>query len=498
MQTSRFYAHIFLIALVVSTALVLSFVAKREQPTPAQLFTGGPKTFTEGFSSTAYRDINYSTAQWDTAAGTLSVPSNRTTALAQSLTVDTVSDPIEAATLTSTILVNNGLVRFYLSNDAGQTYMPVVPGHEHLFTTTGDRLKWKVELEKDSAGISPVLDDLTITYRSSVPDHIVQLNAADAVHLGIEVSRTLFPDAGGASAVILGRDDDVIDTFVATPLARSKNAALLFTGTDLLHPDTAAEIARALDSTSKQIIILGEQRALSAVIETQLGQLGFTNLTRIGGATRYETAALIANELISGNPGPARHAYLTEALFLADAYSAAAPASSLADTVVEPILLLERGKSSPHRASLNVLRGHPEIVSATAVGGPQSIPEGALQRLNQELPSLALSREAGSDRFGTNDIVVNAHFSEPAVIALTNGQPNGNSSANVYAPLLASLLAAFSDGPLLFVQPGTIPPAQVKYLYDQAPSIRKAYVVGDITGEHPEVLEQLLNLISRP
>lgn len=343
MPTSLFLRHLFLVATVAALSLILVHMTKREQPTPAQLYTGGPKTFTEDFSTVLYRDINYSSAHWDTASGTLSIPANRTEAQALSLSVDAVSDTIEAATLAATFTSAQGQTRFYLSNDNGITYLPVVEGQELLFTTQGSKLKWKAELSRSEAGAAPVLDGISITYRTKVPDHVVQITSTDAIHLGIEASKVLFAEPSSASAVVLGRANDVIDTFAATPLARAKNAPLLFTESSSLHPDTLHEIQRALPDHSREIIIVGGSMAVSDQVINDLSRVGYRNIHRLGGPTRYETAGQIAEAILASNPTQAQHVYATEARFLADAYSASAPAAASADGIVEPIVLLERG-----------------------------------------------------------------------------------------------------------------------------------------------------------
>jgi putative cell wall-binding protein len=477
---------------IVLAALIVGVAVYRSQPAkvPAQLTLPGPQTFIESFDSTTYRDINYSTALWDTTTGTLSVPSNRTTAVGISLNIDHVSDSIEAATLAFTAN-NQGTVAFFLSNDAGATFEPITPGEEHIFTSSGSKLKWKAELTKDVLGLSPILDQVDIEYTISEPDHLLQIRAADPIHLAIETSKQLFDD-GTAEAIVLSRADDVIDSFVATPLAIQRKAPILFTNSDHLDPQTATEMSRVMGRNVKPVILLGGETALGSQIIQDLAARGFRQVQRFGGATRYETAQQIAETLIQKDPAAAELMYVTEARFLADGFSASAAAGATNNGTVHPIVLLERGASAPHSATKSVVaESSPQTL--VVVGGAASISDAEINGLVSG-QNITVDRQAGPDRFATNAIIVQEHFASPESVVVAEGQPKNDTMLSSYERLLAGFVAARHNAPLILVPSSGITQPMVDYLYAKAGTIVTGIVIGSIQNE--DISTQLYNLIS--
>jgi|GEM_PF-4750349 len=501
-------AYLLLVAAFASVLLLtLRFYQEEPITAPAQLQLPGPQTFIETFDSTTYRDINYSTALWDTSAGTISVPGNRATAQALSLAIDKVSDDIQSATLTFTSASSAGNVAFYLSNDNGVTYEPTTPGQKHVFTSSDSKLKWKAELTKSGnvvSGESPAIDSVTVAYEIKTPDHLLTIQSVDPIHLAIEVSKELYPDDGSAGEVLLGRSDDVIDSFVATPLAVQSKAPILFTQSDQLDPATAAEMARVLGNRAKTVRVLGGETAIGNGVIGDLFAQGFGNVERIGGKTRYETAQQIAEKLIAQDPESAEQGYLTEARVLADAFSASAPAGAGAASQssdgsdarqigsAHPILLTERNAKSANAATKEVLRAH-QPQSLIVVGGPASITDAAVSDLTANT-GITPDRQFGLDRFGTNAVIAQEHFASPKAVVVVAGQPTVDTLQSAYERLLGGLVAATKGAPLIFAKRDGLAPEVVQYLYDRAASINQGLLIGPL--ENPDTSTQLYNLIS--
>lgn len=97
-------------------------------------------------------------------------PTYLPSAVAESLTVDTVPANILYARLTPTVTLNGGVVTYYLSNNGGVTWETVTPGTDHFFASTGSDLRWRIVLVTNSTQTaSPVVDQLRIEYSTAMP-----------------------------------------------------------------------------------------------------------------------------------------------------------------------------------------------------------------------------------------------------------------------------------------------------------------------------------------
>ena len=138
--------------------------------------------------------------------------------------------------------------------------------------------------------------------------------------------------APSATTVVLasGADANLVDGLVAAPLAGQLGAPLLLTTPTALPAAVAADISRR---GAVRAVVVGAAGAVSDAVLAQLHALGVTDVTRIGGASRYDTAALVARAV--GSVGGAAFVASGATANLVDALSAAGPATHLG----RPILL---------------------------------------------------------------------------------------------------------------------------------------------------------------
>ena len=138
--------------------------------------------------------------------------------------------------------------------------------------------------------------------------------------------------APSATTVVLasGADANLVDGLVAAPLAGQLGAPLLLTTPTALPAAVAADISRR---GAVRAVVVGAVGAVSDAVLAQLHALGVTDVTRIGGASRYDTAALVAKAV--GSSGGAAFVASGATANLVDALSAAGPATHLG----RPILL---------------------------------------------------------------------------------------------------------------------------------------------------------------
>ncbi len=88
-----------------------------------------------------------------------------TTCVAQSLAVDTTTNPIDTATLTYTGQTPSGTaLTWYISGDGGLNWEPITPGTPLTINHTGSDLRWCVVLSSVNDYNTAVITGVTITY----------------------------------------------------------------------------------------------------------------------------------------------------------------------------------------------------------------------------------------------------------------------------------------------------------------------------------------------
>ena len=145
----------------------------------------------------------------------------------------------------------------------------------------------------DVAGNASAPTSVTVTLDLSVEGASVA--GANRYATAIETSKRSHPD--GSDAVVIATGENWPDALGGSGLAGVLDAPVLLTKRGTLLAEVAAEITR-LGAT--EVYVLGGEEALSSDVEDGLAaMLGADDVHRIGGATRYETAELIAEEVVS-------------------------------------------------------------------------------------------------------------------------------------------------------------------------------------------------------
>ncbi|WP_165492188.1 cell wall-binding repeat-containing protein [Egibacter rhizosphaerae] len=206
---------------------------------------------------------------------------------------------------------------------------------------------------------------LAIAVGLVAPAAAERLAGGDRLETAIEVARDSYPADGSAGAVVLARADVFADALAGTPLAVDRAAPMLITSPQGLAEPVAAEIERALgDEASKTVYLLGGEAALSTEVEQQVRALDY-QVERLEGATRFETAVAIAEEI-----GEVERYLMTTGRAFPDAL-AAGPAAAAADGAV--LLTDDEDSAGP---TDDVLDANPDT-ERVAIGGPaaQAHPE---------------------------------------------------------------------------------------------------------------------------
>jgi Tol biopolymer transport system component len=270
---------------------------------------------------------------------------------------------------------------------------------------------------------------------------------SDRVATAISASRANFSHA---STVVIARSDLYPDALAAAPLAGKVGGPVLLSPPGGATPALMAEIRR-LGATTAYLI--GDTTALSTKVEADVAAAGVTTIVRIGGATRYDTAALIA-ERVGGTS-----VYVVRG----DDWTDAAAVSALAAYQHRPVLLTPATTLSLAVAEATTAL---HATSATIVGGTSAVSASAERALN--LIGVTTTRLAGADRWGTSAAVASS-----AVAAGMTGPPWLASGLNWPDAVSVGPATAASKGVLLLVAPTTLAasPASQTWLATHRPTV---------------------------
>ena len=345
----------------------------------------------------------------------------------------------------------------------------------------------------------PDADPLTPGYqvRLAAPVSVPQSDRADKPATSAAVGERFLEVVGSnwSGAVIIASAENFPDGLAAASLAGTLRAPILLTPRDRLHP-AVAEFIR--DNPVSEIVIMGGPAAISNVVQAELRRVsGLTNVPRLWGADRYETAIEIAERVVrdAGDVGQlcgtsSRAVFIATGRNSADAL-AASPAAYAAQM---PVLLVDPKARSLHGGVADFIEDH-GIDTAVILGGTSAVPARVHQQLSDLVSINRVSRVAGPDRFATaaqlaRDVTSRCYDHGVEAIGLANGQ--GFADALAAGPLVAEL-----NGVMLLTQPDDVPPATLDAMTQigkeaQLTNITLALLaVGDIAQAGDEIDDAL-------
>ena len=138
---------------------------------------------------------------------------------------------------------------------------------------------------------------------------------------------------------------------------------------------TAGAMGTIRSKKYSKAVIVGGTAAVPAAVERQLRSAGVKNITRLSGATRYETSTKIADFELESGLG-----FTMDGVLLATGsnFPDALAAGPLAGRSRSPLLLVDPGASYAS-GYLSAHRG--EVRSAVVVGGASAVPEADRSRV---------------------------------------------------------------------------------------------------------------------
>lgn len=221
-----------------------------------------------------------------------------------------------------------------------------------------------------------------------------RLWGADRYETAAEIAEGYASAAGPIGTAIVASGETFADALAATPLARVRNAPILLSPPDELHPATRRFIERHRVS---DIIIAGDTDAVSVEVEGVLAGLIGSRPQRLEGSDRYRTVVNIAREISASQIGSfCGDGRRTALLATGEKFADALALSPLAFAGPHPVLL-----TSPDRLPSPVedfLTDY-AISQVLIAGGPAAVADS----VEAELSALGIrvQRLWGQDRFET-------------------------------------------------------------------------------------------------
>lgn len=161
------------------------------------------------------------------------------------------------------------------------------------------------------------------------------------------------------------------DAVAGAPAAAHFGGPMLLVRPDRIPAAVAAELARL---KPQQIVVLGGTPSVSEAVRSALGAYASSGVARIGGADRYETAALLAASVWDA----ADHVYIASGYTFPDGLSGGAAAGR-----EDVPLLLVRPTAVPSTTGQAIIRLHP--FRLTVLGGTPSVSASVASHLRDLL-----------------------------------------------------------------------------------------------------------------
>jgi putative cell wall-binding protein len=302
-----------------------------------------------------------------------------------------------------------------------------------------------------------------VTVKVSVRDpnaaerEVIRVAGADRYGTALEASSAFL---GGAQTVVIATGANWPDALGGSALVGAVSGPLLLTRPEALPGAVRAEIER-LGAT--KAYILGGTRAVGPAVEQELVRmLGSSGVVRLGGADRYATARLIADETIrilgSGYSGDALVA--TGSNF-PDAVSGAALAAALR----RPILLVNTaGQVYVPAATRRV----------TILGGPAAVSPAVQAALQRGLGASSVKRAGGATRYHTAALVAQVGIAA----GMTWDGVGVATGTNFPDALSGGAMLGARGSVLLLTTPGSLSPEAEALLLANRDSVNTVHILG--------------------
>jgi putative cell wall-binding protein len=358
---------------------------------------------------------------------------------------------------------------------------------------SGDSTTVPVGLYSDTSGeyagtlavpvTGPVAKDFTLTLfgRARLAEAApVAVDGADRYATAIAASTEAFPD--GAPAVVIATGEQFPDALGGSALAGVLDSPILLTRPEMLIEPVRAEIDRL---GAERVYVLGGERALTTPVFQALAEmLGEQNVTRIGGTDRYETANLVAAEVVrlQGDAFDGRAFVATGAEF-ADALAA----SPIAAAMGWPVYLAQHPVISDDTIAAMQAAGVDDVV---LLGGDAAMPAGT--EVSILGVGITASRIDGADRYETAAAAAEYGVDVAGMSFDGMGIARGDSFADA---LVGGAALGRHGSVMLLVEKSTLPAPTESALAAQAGTVESVRFFGGLEAITQAVRDAVLALL---
>ncbi len=306
---------------------------------------------------------------------------------------------------------------------------------------------------------------------------VTRLAGESRVDTALAIAQAEYP--GKIENAILATADNFPDALAGSVLAYKVNAPMLLVGSSAADQEKVLDYLKSNLAPSGTVYILGGTAAVSSTMESDVQAGGFTHITRITGADRYETSAKIADQLAvkAGTP---------LVLVSGGNYPDALSISSVAAQMQLPILLVQNDGISDS-VSQEIAAIKP---SKVYIIGGEGVISSAVGSQVAQLTGLAqtnIVRIGGADRYATS-LAVAQYFN-------LNGQSVCVATGNNFSDALAgSVYAAEHNAPIILAD-WSLPDQVVNYMKSR--NLTGATIFGGEAAVSKGIEQQLGQLIGQ-
>lgn len=271
-----------------------------------------------------------------------------------------------------------------------------------------------------------------INARRDVKPLFSTIGGSSRYNTAVELSKSKFYTS---DTVVLVNSSAIIDGVTASALATGLKAPILLADVNNLTTATTNELKRL---AAKRVFLVGGEGVLGNGVINSLKGIGITDVTRLGGDSRYDTA-LQVSKYIDANLYDISEVFLVYGEGEADALTAGA----ISGQKNIPILLT--GTNSINSKVKSFLSDE-SLQNAYVIGGSGVVSDNALNELNSiTVNNISGNRLGGSNRFETNAKVIERFYgSDLNSIYISKGY-------ELIDALTAGPIAAMDDSPIVIV-----------------------------------------------
>ncbi|HFL3103364.1 TPA: N-acetylmuramoyl-L-alanine amidase [Clostridioides difficile] len=326
-----------------------------------------------------------------------------------------------------------------------------------------------------------IIEDITSRkdvnkYLRKTSSPITELTGSDRYETAVKISKEGWKN--GSDKVVIINGDVSIDGIISTPLATTYNAPILLVEKNNVPNSVKSELKRL---NPKDIIIIGDENAISKTTANQIKSTVNASQTRLNGSNRYETSLLIAKEIDKNHD--------VEKVYITNANGGEVDALTIAAKAgqdKQPIILTDKDSITDN--TYKWLKSE-DLQNAYFIGGPQMISTNVINKVNEiTKDSVTNNRVYGVDRHETNANVIKKFYTDDKLEAVLVAKSDVLVDALAAGPLAANLKSPILITPKTYVS---------AYHKDnlEAKSANKVYKIGG--GLTSKVMSSIASSLSK-